>query len=163
MVVNATPLTVPSLIDKLAARQAAADTEIAHLREQLAKLTGALAEAERERWATTRQSVLALAAEHHPDHALLLTRTPVTPAYQQIIAAFTGAPGPLRAKQVCQILRADTDARHVEALRSKLKKLVARDILTEPQPGLFTLVNTTTQSTGQAATPTPTAKTPKTT
>lgn len=72
-----------------------------------------------------------MAPEEHPDLAAL-THAPVTPAYPQIIAAFTG---PLRAKDACQILGTDTDARHVEALRSKLKKLVARGILTEQRVG----------------------------
>ena len=130
--------TVPGLLDKLAARQAAAQAEITHLNEQIGKLTDALAQAERERdrWAGARETVLALAAEEQPDPAVL-THVPVTPGYPQIIAAFTGA-GPLRAKELCQALGIGTDPRHVEGMRSKLKKLVARGILTEPEAGLFT-------------------------
>jgi transposase len=148
MVMTSGPLTVPGLIDKLTARQAAAETQITHLREQVAKLTDALtaAEYERDRWASARESVLALATEDHPDPAAL-TRAPVTPAYRQIIATFTDATTPLRAKDACQALGVGTDPRHVEASRSKLKKLVARGILTEPEAGLFTLANTTTHST----------------
>jgi hypothetical protein len=43
------PLTAALLLDKLAARQAAAETQIADLRERAAKLTEALATAERQR------------------------------------------------------------------------------------------------------------------
>lgn len=134
------PLTVPGLLDKLAARQSAAEAEIAHLREQAAKLADALtaAERERDRWAGARETVLALAAEDQPEPAVI-ARAQVTPAYPQIVEAFTQATGPLRAKEVCRALGVDTDARHVEGLRSKLKKLVARGILTEPESGVFAL------------------------
>lgn len=134
------PLTIPALLDKLAARQAAAEAEITDLREQIGKLTAVLAAAERERdrWAETRETVLALAAEEHPDPATL-TRVPVTPGDPQIIAVFTGGTGRLRAKEICRALGAGTDARHVEGVRSKLKKLVARSILDEPAAGLFDL------------------------
>lgn len=135
---TSSPLTVPGLLDKLAARQAAAEVEITHLNEQIGKLTDALAraECERDRWADARATVLALAAEEQPDPAVL-TRTPVAAGYPQIIAAFTGT-GPMRAKKVCQVLGLGTDPRHVEGMRSKLEKLVARGILAEPQAGLFT-------------------------
>lgn len=137
---TSTQLTVPGLLDKLAVRQAAAEAEIADLREQIAKLNDAVARAERERdrWGGAREIVLALAAEEQPDPAAL-TRAPVTPAYPQIIEAFTKATGPLRAKDLCQLLGTDTDARHVEGMRSKLKKLVARGILTEPDADAFAL------------------------
>ena len=133
-------LTVPGLLEKLAARQVAADAEITDLRDQIDKLTNALAAAEHERtrWASARETVLALATEEQPEPAVL-TRTPVTPAYPQIIDAFTQADGPLRAKQACQVLGAETDTRHVEGMRSKLKKLVTRGILTEPEAGVFAL------------------------
>jgi predicted nucleic acid-binding Zn-ribbon protein len=142
MVVNSGPLTVQELLDKLAARHAAAETEIADLRERLAKLTDALdaAERERDRWAEARTSVLALVAEEHPEQAAATAR-PVTPSYQQILAVFAAATGPLRAKEVCQATNSGTEARHVEGMRSKLKKLIARGLLVEPSPGLFTPAN----------------------
>lgn len=135
------PLTIPGLLEKLANRQAAAEAEITDLRGQLGKLNDALAAAERERdrWAEARATVLALAAEEEPDPAVLTTRVSVTPAYPQIIALFTGGAGQLRAKAVCQALGAGADSRHVEGMRSKLKKLVARSILAEPQAGVFAL------------------------
>ena len=121
---------------------------ITQLRDQVAKLTDALAAAERELdwWAGTRETILALAAEHHPDPAVL-THAPVTPACRQIIATLTSATTPLRAKDACQQLGFSTDPRHIEGLHSKLKKLVARGILTGPEAGLFTLSNAPTRST----------------
>jgi hypothetical protein len=76
----------------------------------------------------------------------VLTRNPVTPAYPQIIAVFTGGASPLRAKEICRALGTGTDSRHVEGMRSKLKKLVARSILTEPAPGQFALAPVRTDS-----------------
>ncbi len=147
LVVNPGPLTAAALLDKLAAHQAAADAQIAELRERLATLTDALAAAERERdrWAGAHQSITALIAEEHPDQ-VVRTRTvgavrPATPGYPQILAAFTATTAPLRAKELCQALHAGTAPRHVEGMRSKLKKLVTRGILTEPSSGIFTLTN----------------------
>ncbi|MFE2564855.1 hypothetical protein [Streptomyces mirabilis] len=72
------PLTVQALVDKLTARQAAADAEIADLRDRMAKPTDALVAAERarERWAGTRETVLALVAEEHPDQAAATRLSP---------------------------------------------------------------------------------------
>ncbi|WP_157436275.1 hypothetical protein [Actinospica robiniae] len=67
------PLTIPDLLHKLASRHAAAEAEIADLREQVAKLSGELAaaECERDRWASTRETILALAGEHQAAPAVL--------------------------------------------------------------------------------------------
>jgi hypothetical protein len=40
---------------------------------------------------------------------------------------------------VCHTLGLGTEPRHTEGIRAKLKRLVNRGILTEPEPGLFTL------------------------
>ena len=137
---NTGPLTVQNVLDKLATRHAAAEAEITDLRERLAKLSDALtaAERERDRWAEARETVLALVAEEHPQQTAAIVR-PVTPAYQQILAAFTEASGPLRARDLCQALHVGSEPRHVEGMRSKLKKLTGRGILTEPSPGMFML------------------------
>ena len=50
-------------------------------------------------------------------------------------------------KEACRTLGIGTDVRHVEGLRSKLKKLVARGILTEPEAGLFALATATSRHT----------------
>ncbi|MFD8978420.1 hypothetical protein [Streptomyces sp. NPDC059564] len=114
--------------------------ETANLREQIDKLCAALATAERERdrWACTRETVLALAREDDPE-AGSPARTPVTPAYPQIIAVFTSGAGRLRVREVCRALGSGIDPRHTEGMRSKLKKLVARGVLTEPEAGSFAL------------------------
>jgi hypothetical protein len=45
----------------------------------------------------------------------------------------------LRAKDICRALGIGTAAKDVEGLRAKLKRLVARGVLTEPEPGMFTV------------------------
>ncbi|WP_225859346.1 hypothetical protein [Streptomyces albicerus] len=60
-------------------------------------------------------------------------------AYRHILALFEGTEDGLRAREVRQALGTGTENRHVENTRAKLKRLVSRGILTEPEPGLFTL------------------------
>lgn len=71
----------------------------------------------------------------------LVRRTPdstvASPAYQQILAVFTATDNPLRAKDICHALGTGTTAKDTERLRAKLKRLVARDVLTELEPCLF--------------------------
>jgi hypothetical protein len=72
---------------------------------------------------------------------------PDNTVYQQIITAFTtGTSATMRAKDVCHALRIGTDPKDTEGVRAKLKRLVKRRILTEPQPGLFTLAAPTEPS-----------------
>ncbi|MFM9697855.1 hypothetical protein [Streptomyces europaeiscabiei] len=43
----------------------------------------------------------------------------------------------MRAQDLCQALDLPIIAKNTEGIRSKLKRLVSRGILTEPEPGLF--------------------------
>ena len=61
------------------------------------------------------------------------------PGYGEILAAFEQADDGLHARDVCQALGLGTEPRHTENTRAKLKGLVNRGILIEPDPGLFTL------------------------
>jgi hypothetical protein len=124
------------LLEKIETRKRLIRETARHLPEQIAQLTEQLATAEKtlERLEITRETVLELAAE-----AGLPLPEPLPPGYRDILAAFEKADGALRAKDVCQALGTGTEPRHVEGIRAKLKRLVSRDILTEPEPGLFTL------------------------
>ncbi|WP_308371122.1 MULTISPECIES: hypothetical protein [unclassified Streptomyces] len=62
---------------------------------------------------------------------------PDHPAYQQIMAVFTKADTPLRARAVCEALDLEVPASTVNNTRLKLKRLVKRGILTETEQGLF--------------------------
>jgi hypothetical protein len=46
----------------------------------------------------------------------------------------------MRAKDVCVALDIEPLPKHVEGARAKLKRLVSRKILTETEPGIFTLI-----------------------
>lgn len=67
---------------------------------------------------------------------------PQHPAYQQVLAAFAEARNPLRARDLCQALDLDIVPKNIESTRHRLKRPVSRGILTESEPGLFTLLRT---------------------
>ncbi|CAM5599325.1 hypothetical protein SHIRM173S_09290 [Streptomyces hirsutus] len=78
----------------------------------------------------SRRALTHLRAERPdiPDH----------PAYLQILTALADAGRPMRARDLCQALDLPILPKNTEGIRSKLKRLVSRGILTEAEPGLFT-------------------------
>lgn len=107
------------------------------LRAEIARLTEQLTTAEHdlERLEITRATVLDLAAENDAT----AQAEPLPPGYRQVLAVFEHDGDGLRAKDACQALGTGTEPRHIESMRAKLKRLVDRGILTEPDPGLFVL------------------------
>lgn len=71
-------------------------------------------------------------------------------AYRDVLEVLVDAGRPLRARQLVVLLGLPAEAAKVEGLRSKLKRLVTRDWLTEDAPGMFAVPR---QITGQAAGP----------
>jgi hypothetical protein len=134
-------MTSPSVLELIAQREAAASVTAGRLREQIATLTDQLTAAETElaELAVTRNTLLRLTGQPDPS-TTPADATTASPAYQQILAVFSTATGGMRAKEICRALGAGTTANDTESLRAKLKRLVARQILTEPEPGMFTLV-----------------------
>jgi hypothetical protein len=126
----------------LGERETAATAMAQALREQIATLTDQLARAETELadLATTRKTLSALTGEPEATDPADATVTSV--AYQQILAAFTTATAAMRAKDVCLALGLGTAPKDTEGLRAKLKRLVARQVLIETEPGLFALAAT---------------------
>ncbi|WP_328843434.1 hypothetical protein [Streptomyces sp. NBC_00258] len=124
------------LLDKIEARQRLVRETAERLRKQIAELTGQLAAAEctLERLETTRETVLELATEDGTPPP-----EPLPSGYREILALFERNGDGLRARDVCRTLGTGTEPRHTEGMRAKLKRLVNRSILTEPEPGLFTL------------------------
>ncbi|GLV85760.1 hypothetical protein Slala03_54490 [Streptomyces lavendulae subsp. lavendulae] len=59
-------------------------------------------------------------------------------AYQQILTVFTDTGRPMRARDLCQALDLPIVPKNTEGICFKLKCLVSRGILTEPEFGLFT-------------------------
>jgi len=128
-----------SILDLLTARETVAAAQAQQLREQIGILAGQLTDIETELadLATTRATLLRLTGPTYdpaPADATL-----ASPAYQQILAVFATAGDGLRAKDICRALGATVTANQTEALRAKLKRLVARGVLVEPEPGLFAL------------------------
>lgn len=129
---------MPPILDLIAEREAAANAAAEHLRQQIAKLSDelALAEGELTELAITRKTLTRLTG-----HAETATPdgTIASAAYQQILAVFGTAIAPMRAKDMCLALGLTAAPKHTEGMRAKLKRLAARQILIEAEPGLFAL------------------------
>jgi hypothetical protein len=123
----------------IAEREAGAHAAADELRAQAARLTEQLAAFEDElaRLAVTRETALSLGYTEPDDDPDM---TIAQPAYLNILAEVERADGPLRAGQLCQILDAGSEPKHREGMRARLKRLAARGILDETEPGLFALV-----------------------
>ena len=135
------------VLDLITARESAATVQAEQLRAQIATLAEQLAVVDTELadLATTRNTLLRLAGT--TDTGPPADATVASPAYQQILAVFaTTDHSGLRAKDICHALGIGTAAKDTEGLRAKLKRLVARGVLTEPEPGLFTLAQPATSS-----------------
>jgi hypothetical protein len=119
-------------------RQIAAEAEAVH--EQIAQLTAlldGLAQAA-EHITITRKTLLELPDETAPAAIEPTAALPDGPAYQQIMAVFTEADSQLRARNVCEAMDLDLAPNNINNVRIKLKRLTARGILSETEPGLFT-------------------------
>jgi hypothetical protein len=126
-----------TILDLITARQAAATAARDQLRQQMTALAADMAAIERELsdLATTRQTLITLTQ----GEARSANPSIVSEPYQQILAAFTPEGRGLRAKDVCRALGIGIEPKDTEGVRAKLKRLVNRQILTEPEPGLFAL------------------------
>ncbi|MFF7845713.1 hypothetical protein ACFZC6_44305 [Streptomyces ossamyceticus] len=149
---------MPSLMEALEARRAEVLGEAERLHEQIAGLSEELSRAEERlaRLQIARESVEeVLAAPSSPvpgteasegvgGVAVAMVKaeaeldvTVMSPEYREIIALFATSGAAMRCKEVCRHLGLGTEPRHVEGMRSKLKRLVERGILAEPSSGLF--------------------------
>ena len=129
-------------LEQIEIREAAGRDLADRLRSQISELTAQLAAAEQalERLKITRETILEIA----PDRPGGLA--PLPSAYRQILALFESTTDGLHPKDVCLALDTGTEPRHIEGTRAKLKRLVSRGILTEPEPGLFQLPQPTLPS-----------------
>jgi hypothetical protein len=131
------------LLDRIDAREQALAGEAEQAQARIDELDARLREVRQEisDLQVTRKTLLSLAASDDAPAAGPATAAPELPghpAYQQILDAFAELRRPLRARDLCTALDLPIAARNVESIRSKLKKLVTRGILAEPEPGLFT-------------------------
>jgi hypothetical protein len=140
--VTAAPDPGQFLLDKIDAREQALAREAGQCQAQIDELTARLRELNEaiSDLQVTRKTLIALAGqddEPAADPAGPSPALPDHPAYQQILDAFTHLRRPLRARDLCMALDLPVVAKNTENIRSKLKRLVSRGILTETEPGLF--------------------------
>jgi hypothetical protein len=127
-----------TILTLITERETTAAATADRLREQITLLSTELDRIDRELadLATTRTTLQHLVTtEFTADDP-----TVISSAYQQILAVLSTTPAGMRAKDVCLALDIEPLPKHVEGARAKLKRLVNREILTETQPGIFTLI-----------------------
>ena len=128
------------LLDKIDAREQALARQAEQARVQMEDLAARLRELDEaiDHLRITRKTLLSLAGEPAAEPAGPPPVLPGHPAYQQILAVFADAAGPMRARDLCQALDLPIVPKNTENIRSKLKRLASRGILVETEPGLFT-------------------------
>lgn len=127
---------VKAILEHIETRERELADQAEQLRAGIEELTRQLGEidAESENLRITRKTLLALPM---PSSAAEPAGIPDHPAYQQILTALTDEGRPMRARDLCQALDLPILPKNTEGIRSKLKRLVSRGILVEPEPGLF--------------------------
>jgi hypothetical protein len=132
------------LLDRIDAREQALAREAEEAQARIDELTARLRDLQQEisDLQVTRKTLLSLAdaddGQPAAEPAEPAPALPDHPAYQQILDAFADLRRPLRARDLCLALDLPIAAKNTEGIRSKLKRLVSRGILTETEPGLFT-------------------------
>jgi hypothetical protein len=130
------------LLDRIDAREQALAREAGQVQAQIDELTARLRELNEaiSDLQVTRKTLISLAGQDDEPAAEPAGQSPVLPghpAYQQILDAFADLRRPLRARDLCVALDLPIVPKNTESIRSKLKRLVSRGILTETEPGLF--------------------------
>lgn len=130
-------MNLPTVLDLIADRETTARQHADQLREQITTLTGELARIDSELadLAITRTTLRTLAAAEFTADDPTIASGP----YQQILHVLGTAPTGMRAKGICLALGVEPLPKHVESTRAKLKRMVNRHVLTEDEPGVFTL------------------------
>ncbi|MFC5674909.1 hypothetical protein [Streptomyces incanus] len=131
----------PQVKDVLAyieARERELGEQAGRLRSSIEDLTARLGEldAETENLRITRKTLLSIPAPAPADDPPR-AEAPDHPAYRQILAVFADTGRSMRARDLCEALDLPLLPKNTEGIRSKLKRLVTRGVLTEPEPGLF--------------------------
>lgn len=131
-------MNLAAILDLIAAHEATTSQAADRLREQIATLTADLARADRDLadLVTTRTTLRALAAAEFTAEEPTIASAP----YQQILAVLDTVTTGMRAKDVCLALGVEPLPKHVESARAKLKRMVKQHVLTETEPGVFTLI-----------------------
>ena len=126
-------LTLGAVLARLEEREREITAQAETTREQITQLTTQLDELGRaaEEVRITRKTLLGLPDPQPP--APPTPKLPGHPAYQQIMAVFTAADHPLRARQVCEAMDLAVAPNNINNVRLKLKRLAGRGILAETE------------------------------
>lgn len=127
------------ILEQIDARETTLIDEAGQTRTRIEELTVVLRELdeETENLRITRKTLPGLAAELPAAEATSQPAAPENPAYQEILAVFADQGRPLRSRDLCEALDLPILPKNTEGIRSKLKRMVGRGILTEPEAGLF--------------------------
>ncbi|MET7720649.1 hypothetical protein [Streptomyces mirabilis] len=130
---------VKAILERIETRERELADQGGQFRARIEELTRQLGEldGESENLRITRKTLLTLTLPS-PDTGPDRPDIPDHPAYQQILTAVADAGRPMRARDLCQALDLPILPKNTEGIRCKLKRLVSRGILIEPEPGLFT-------------------------
>ncbi|MFJ2555999.1 MULTISPECIES: hypothetical protein [unclassified Streptomyces] len=133
-------LTLGAVLARLEEREGEIAAQAEAAKEQIAKLTAQFNELDRaaEEVRIMRKTLLKLPDPQLSAAPAPAPRLPDHPAYQQIMAVFTAADHPLRARQVCEAMDLTVAPNNIDNIRLKLKRLTDRWILAETEQGLFT-------------------------
>ncbi|MEV0738315.1 hypothetical protein AB0I51_20600 [Streptomyces sp. NPDC050549] len=131
-------LTLGAVLVRLEEREREITAQSDATREQIAQPTARLDELGRaaEEVRITRKTLLELSDPQPP--AAPAPELPDHPVYQQILAVFAAADGPLWARQVWEAMDLEIAPNDINNTRLKLKRLAERGILVETEQGLFT-------------------------
>ncbi|MEV7770120.1 hypothetical protein [Kitasatospora sp. NPDC086791] len=134
-------LTLGAVLVRLDEREREIAAQAEQTREQITRLTAMLDELGQaaEEVRITRKTLLELPDPAPPTPPATAPGFPGGAAYQEIMAVFAETDGPLRARGVCEAMDLELAPTNINNVRLKLKRLTGRGILTEPEPGLFTL------------------------
>jgi hypothetical protein len=134
-------LTLGAVLVRLEEREREIAEQAEETREQITRLTAVLDELGRaaEDVRITRKTLLELPDPGPPALSASGPELPDGAAYQEIMAVFAQTDGPLRARGVCEAMDLDPAPNNINNVRLKLKRLTGRNLLTEPEPGLFTV------------------------
>jgi len=131
------PPVPEQLLCHLAEHRDAARTEVDRLTAELADAQHLLTRLE-----VTHQTLLDLAGHDHP---LRPAEPALPPAYQDILGVLADHEHGIRTKDIALALNLPATSKNtIEGVRAKLKRLVGRDLATEPEPGLFTIKRSNT-------------------
>jgi hypothetical protein len=131
-------LQLKTILEHIETRERKLADQAGQFRARIEELTRQLGEldAESENLRITRKTLLALPLPS-PDTGPAPPDIPDHPAYQQILTTLADTGRPMHARDLCQALDLPILPKNTEGIRCKLKRLVNRGILMEPEPGLF--------------------------